>query len=68
MSAYVLVERGEHVTRKGRFPFIHFFREPGPFYNVMTSDRDDAAKFRTKAEAKRVQRERGLSKLTIERA
>lgn len=66
MAPYVLVERGEHVTRKGRFPFVHFFKEAGPFYNVSTSNVEDAAKFGTRAAARRCQLERGLTRHKIE--
>lgn len=63
---YVLVERGEHVTRKGRFPFTHYFKEAGPFYNVATSTLADAAKFSSKRGALRAKAERGLRKYAVE--
>lgn len=63
---YVLVERGEHTTRRGTFPFTHFFKERGPFYLVMTSRSEEAAKFRTIASAKRIQQQLGLRKHVIE--
>ena len=65
---YVLVERGVHKTRKGEFPFVHFFKEAGQFYNVATSNLDEAAKFSTKRAALKVKAERGLRGYTIERA
>ena len=65
---YVIVERGEHVTRKGRFPFTHFFKEPGAFYNVFVSSADSAAKYATKASATKTIKSRGLTRCVVEKA
>lgn len=67
MMPYVLVERGVYKTRKGEFPFAHYFERPGPFFNVITSKPEKAKEFLTIHSAKRMIKERGLHRFKPER-